>query len=675
MTGQAFSLFRHSSFAWLNISSDNAALKSKICLAFIFGFMMSAQFPAHAITITPSEITVTVLQGTNTIVSGSKSFTASSTSIFYFYWLGSNASWITTPNQWPISPEWMWLYACPYYNNYTCTYTVSLNTSALSVGTHTGIAYSSIGNIPVTATVRPAEFAVSPEAIAVAANPNCKATSKKLTVTNSDSRGLRFYSSDDQTWINSANGQPIGDLGPGGSLTTTIGFNTSGLALGTYTGNVYISATGGTTKTVPVTLTYKQPPVISNGNGETTACQAYKASYTLTPNTDCTTTYTFQIGTDPAQLADVDQGTISGSNPVILQKEYTNLQTGKDYYHRLIATNGAGTTYGEIVKIPKEELSKGCGKILQNYSGSGQEGLICETLKEPFTVKATDTSGNPEAGIGIGWQIAAEPQGAGASVTPTNSATSSDGLASSTLKLGSLPGDYTVNATCSACTEGSPQTFTAMAKCPDVPQYYQDDYSDDYDGICAIGIDPNTKKKYGVKPCEKDAQGNVLSTEIPYTIADKGCALTSMGMVLDRYDKNPINLPSLLNTTLKYSYLFKFKGYKEDGAVYWDAVNYITGGQVKFKDEEALDGHWINNVQQSLSKSEIDQYLDKCSPVVVKVKRIRKDGSWGWHWVVVTGKSETDYKINDPAGDYNFLSQYGDIYSIRAYENQGGGCK
>ncbi|HAG50943.1 MAG TPA: hypothetical protein DCL42_06350, partial [Deltaproteobacteria bacterium] len=233
----------------------------------------------------------------------------------------------------------------------------------------------------------------------------------------------------------------------------------------------------------------------------------------------------------------------------------------------------------------------------------------------------------------------------------------------------------TVNATCSACTEGSPQTFTAMAKCPDVPQYYQDDYSDDYDGICAIGIDPNTKKKYGVKPCEKDAQGNVLSTEIPYTIADKGCALTSMGMVLDRYDKNPINLPSLLNTTLKYSYLFKFKGYKEDGAVYWDAVNYITGGQVKFKDEEALDGHWINNVQQSLSKSEIDQYLDKCSPVVVKVKRIRKDGSWGWHWVVVTGKSETDYKINDPAGDYNFLSQYGDIYSIRAYENQGGGCK
>ena len=657
MTGQAFSLFRHSSFAWLNISSDNAALKSKICLAFIFGFMMSAQFPAHAITITPSEITVTVLQGTNTIVSGSKSFTASSTSIFYFYWLGSNASWITTPNQWPISPEWMWMYACSYYNNYTCTYTVSLNTSALSVGTHTGIAYSSIGNIPVTATVRPAEFAVSPEAIAVAANPNCKATSKKLTVTNSDSRGLRFYSSDDQTWINSANGQPIGDLGPGGSLTTTIGFNTSGLALGTYTGNVYISATGGTTKTVPVTLTYKQPPVISNGNGETTACQAYKVSYTLTPNTDCTTTYTFQIGTDPAQLADVDQGTISGSNPVILQKEYTNLQTGKDYYHRLIATNGAGTTYGEIVKIPKEELSKGCGKILQNYSGSGQEGLICETLKEPFTVKATDTSGNPEAGIGIGWQIAAEPQGAGASVTPTNSATSSDGLASSTLKLGSLPGDYTVNATCSACTEGSPQTFTAMAKCPDVPQYYQDDYSDDYDGICKDYENLTASGEPGVKSCAS-------ANDKPWSIKDKGCALTNMAMVMGRYGNTAS--PSTWN-----KFLTQIGGYTEDGNIWWTVPDVITGGGIKLIERSAYSGD--RKLGITVPKSLMDDYLKKCMPVIAQVYNSLEKSM---HWVVVTGKDGNDYIINDPGYRANTrLSQYGDVYKIRPYVNQNGGCQ
>jgi len=564
----------------------------------------------------------------------------------------------------------MWMYACSYYNNYTCTYTVSLNTSALSVGTHTGIAYSSIGNIPVTATVRPAEFAVSPEAIAVAANPNCKATSKKLTVTNSDSRGLRFYSSDDQTWINSANGQPIGDLGPGGSLTTTIGFNTSGLALGTYTGNVYISATGGTTKTVPVTLTYKQPPVISNGNGETTACQAYKASYTLTPNTDCTTTYTFQIGTDPAQLADVDQGTISGSNPVILQKEYTNLQTGKDYYHRLIATNGAGTTYGEIVKIPKEELSKGCGKILQYYSGSGQEGLICETLKEPFTVKATDTSGNPEAGIGIGWQIAAEPQGAGASVTPTNSATSSDGLASSTLKLGSLPGDYTVNATCSECTEGSPQTFTATAKCPDVPQYYQDDYSDPYDDWCKYTYyDAVTKKTVTQNTtCQYD-NGNLLSGYTQYTIADKGCALSSMAMVMARYGYGNSASPAEWNEFLK-----AIGGYFPSGDVKWDVTPIINSQFTTDLYKKSA------NDDTSLSNSLMDDYLSKCMPVIVKVKNWykKKDGTlaWRWHWVVVTGSSGS-YAINDPGyKDRKNLSDYkNEIYAIQVYQYNNGGCQ
>jgi len=315
------------------------------------------------------------------------------------------------------------------------------------------------------------------------------------------------------------------------------------------------------------------------------------------------------------------------------------------------------------------EIDEGCGKILQYYSGSGQEGFICETIKEPFKVKVASSSGEPETGIGIGWEVKTQPNGAGASVTPTNSATNSEGLASTTLKLGISPGDYAVESTCSACTEGSPQTFTATAKCPDVPQYYQDDYSDDYDGICAISIDPNTNKKYGVKPCEKDAQGNVLSTEIPYTIADKGCALSSMSMVMGRYGM--LFSPNSLNGVLTSD----INGYTPEGDVWWQVVELFSGSneeELQYVDRDVYKGSHKRG--KPVTKSLMDDYLKKCMSVIAQVYNLT---TGNMHWVVVTGKTGNDYTINDPSkqNNYKFLSQYGNIYNIRPYNNTNGGCQ
>ena len=260
--------------------------------------------------------------------------------------------------------------------------------------------------------------------------------------------------------------------------------------------------------------------------------------------------------------------------------------------------------------------------------------------------------------IGINSQITYAPAD-DASVTPTNSATSSDGLASSTLRLGSLPGDYTVNATCSECTEGSPQTFTATAKCPDVPQYYQDDYSDDYDGICKDYENLTSSGKPGVKTC---ALGDKT-----WTIAEKGCALASMGMVMERYKYPTPNTPDKLNDI----FIKDIAGYDKKGSVKWYAPNVITGYGIQYQYDPTHFGKG-----ETLPKSLMDNYLGKCMPVIVRV--INPHTHNPQHWIVVTGKVDNDYTVNDSDlanKDLKWLSKYGDIYDIRVYKDPKGGCQ
>lgn len=310
------------------------------------------------------------------------------------------------------------------------------------------------------------------------------------------------------------------------------------------------------------------------------------------------------------------------------------------------------------------QVDEECEKILKYVSGNGQEDFICKTLKNPFVVSA---SGASQGDIGINWLVTNSPSGSSANIS--QSVTTIEGtetLSSAYLKLGSLPGSYTAEARCAECTSGSPQVFTANAKCPDVLAYYQTDYKDPYDSICAVGINPQTKKKYGVKSCEKDAQGNVLPTEIRYTIADKGCALTSAAMVMNWYtyklDEAPINpvaLNGLMNDTLG--------GYK-DGGFSFDTVKDITNPDLLVYKRNLKKG------EKTVPKSEMDEYLGKCIPVVVKVKN--PPNSNNDHFVVVTKKVGYDYDINDPGYMKRIrLSEYGEIYAMRVLYNKKGACE
>ena len=89
-------------------------------------------------------------------------------------------------------------------------------------------------------------------------------------------------------------------------------------------------------------------------------------------------------------------------------------------------------------------------------SGSGQTAPAGSTLPLPLTVRAVDQANQPIPNVTVIWEVTA----GGGSVSPAQSITGSDGLASTTLRLGSAAGSNTVSATFSG---GQPVVFSATA--------------------------------------------------------------------------------------------------------------------------------------------------------------------------------------------------------------------
>jgi plastocyanin len=89
-------------------------------------------------------------------------------------------------------------------------------------------------------------------------------------------------------------------------------------------------------------------------------------------------------------------------------------------------------------------------------SGDGQTDTVLSTLASPIRVVVT--MGTPQVGTVVTWATA----GPGASVTPLQSMTDANGIATTTWKLGHVSGAQNATATLSGAS-GSPVTFTATA--------------------------------------------------------------------------------------------------------------------------------------------------------------------------------------------------------------------
>ncbi len=175
----------------------------------------------------------------------------------------------TTAMSWSLTSNASWLSASPTSGTAASSSSVSVgvNVAGLAPGTYTGtitVTAPSAGNSPrtltVTLNVATPQIGVNPTSLTfttgtTGANP----PAKTISITNTGIGTLNWTATDNRPWITVS---PTSGTAPS-SLSVAI--NKTGLAVGTYTGTVTISAPGASNSPVniPITLVISNTPIIS----------------------------------------------------------------------------------------------------------------------------------------------------------------------------------------------------------------------------------------------------------------------------------------------------------------------------------------------------------------------------------------------------------------------------
>ncbi len=153
-------------------------------------------------------------------------------------------------------------------NTTPATITVSLNPSAFSAGTYPGTVFiNSTGasnsplSLPITLIVTggggstTSQISLSPNTLSFFGQPGGTPPPQRTVAVTSNSSALSYSVSSNQTWLLAG---PSNGSTPG---TLTVGVNPSGLAAGTYTGQVTVAG-GGSTVNLPVTFEVTNNPLV-----------------------------------------------------------------------------------------------------------------------------------------------------------------------------------------------------------------------------------------------------------------------------------------------------------------------------------------------------------------------------------------------------------------------------
>ena len=128
----------------------------------------------------------------------------------------------------------------------------------------------------------------------------------------------------------------------------------------------------------------------------------------------------------------------------------STLRLGTDAVTNTVESSVEGIS--ETVTFTAEAISP----TLRSVSGNNQIATVGTTLAHPFVVEVDDGTGNPLAGVGVTFIVRT---GGGMLSHPT-SITDANGQAASTLRLGTVPGTNTVEAS----VKGIPETVTFTAE-------------------------------------------------------------------------------------------------------------------------------------------------------------------------------------------------------------------
>jgi hypothetical protein len=176
----------------------------------------------------------------------------------------------TGPLAWTASSNAAWLTASPSSSMTPGTLQISANTSQLAAGTYSGtILLTSLGagnspaaiNVTLNVVTPPPAIVLSPTSMSfVAVTGQPAPAAQALSIVNGGLGSFSWSASSDSSWltVSAASGTT--------PSTVNIAVNQTGLAPGTYNGNITISAAGipNSPQTVPVTLSVLTPDMTEN---------------------------------------------------------------------------------------------------------------------------------------------------------------------------------------------------------------------------------------------------------------------------------------------------------------------------------------------------------------------------------------------------------------------------
>ena len=167
---------------------------------------------------------------------------------------------------WTAAGNASWLTVSPALGTGDGAVTLTVTTGALAAGSYSAtVTLNATGANPVTVPViftvatasMPPAIGVSPTSFSFSARRGgSDPATQTLSISNTGSGTLNWTAVDNAPWL--ALLTLLGQASGTGNAVVPASVSTGGLAVGTYTGSITVSATGGTSVTVPVTLNVKR---------------------------------------------------------------------------------------------------------------------------------------------------------------------------------------------------------------------------------------------------------------------------------------------------------------------------------------------------------------------------------------------------------------------------------
>jgi hypothetical protein len=408
------------------------------------GITVTAAAPAPTVGVSPTSLSFNFQSGSATPPAQSIAVTSSGSALTYT--VATSATWLT---------------ATPASGTTAGNVSASVNPGSLAAGTYTGtVSITSSGasnspkTVPVTLTVTAAALptlSVSPASLTYTYQIGGSTPAVQAVALTSTGGAVSYTTATSATWLSvtPASGTTPGNL--------SVSVNPSGLAAGTYTGNVTITSAGASNspKTVPVTLT------VTAASAPTLSAAPLNLSFRYQSGGATPAPQTVNLSSSSAL------GYTAAASPGWLS---VTPASGNTPGSPSVSVNPAGLaagTYTGTVTITASGASNSPQKVAVTLAVTGTPPTNPSLNVTPGTVAFTYASGTSTPGIqslsvtssGTALNItAAASSGAWLTVTPTTGSTPA------TLKVSANPTGLaagTYNGTINITSDGaanSPQT-------------------------------------------------------------------------------------------------------------------------------------------------------------------------------------------------------------------------